>query len=395
MSDRPTKLKKIKVTSVDMVRRGANQEAHINLYKSAGDNPGQDPPTPTNALDAPNPDDIPQGLWKSIAEAVKGFLKAERGNPDDPDDVEDPENPDDKEAGAEGETEEVEKAATTFDEHRMRMEVRDDRWRYQDALNASIESILFDDELSAEEKTNMMQQSIDEFSDAYKNMCTKLLDATAHTKKDTPAAVGKSEGEIPHETEEGEVEMSKSYKIDTSRFDDQEMATYNALIAKGRVEVEDPEDDPEDKPVEKAAPEVHPEVKKALEEVEALKKSYEMREMREIAKKYSAPLGKKEDELANTLYEMKKSSETSYNEYIAVLDQSVELVNKSGMFEEIGKSGNRTYGYSNVAKSEPEAKIDSIAKSYQEKDPTMDYNTAVLKAWENHPELMDAYDEQY
>ena len=65
------------------------------------------------------------------------------------------------------------------------------------------------------------------------------------------------------------------------------------------------------------------------------------------------------------------------------------LVNKSGMFEEIGKSGRSIPGGSTVEK------IEGIAKGYMEKDPSMDYDTAVMKAWENNPELMDAYDSEY
>ena len=113
-----------------------------------------------------------------------------------------------------------------------------------------------------------------------------------------------------------------------------------------------------------------------------------MKEMKDIAKKY-ALLGKKEDELAQTLYDMKKSNPANYDAYVSVLDQSLELVNKSGQFEEIGKSSRSIPGGSTVEK------IEGIAKSYQDKDPSLDYNTAIMKAWENHPELMDAYDSEY
>ena len=63
------------------------------------------------------------------------------------------------------------------------------------------------------------------------------------------------------------------------------------------------------------------------------------------------------------------------------------------MFTEIGKSGNFNYGP--VAKSEPETKIEGIAKSYMEKDPTLDYNGALAKAWENNPQLMAEYDASF
>ena len=39
------KLKKMRYTSVDLVPRGANQEAHISLFKGLGDTPEETTPT--------------------------------------------------------------------------------------------------------------------------------------------------------------------------------------------------------------------------------------------------------------------------------------------------------------------------------------------------------------
>lgn len=383
MSGKKTKLKKINLTSVDMVRRGANQEAYINLYKSAGDtgdlNPNQD------ALDPPNPNEIPQGLWKSIVEAVKGFLGKGEG-------VEGP-----KEEGVES-PEGVKKAAESFQTRMNQQEIRDNRWKYQDALNMSIESIISDDSLTVEEKNSMAAKSVDEFATAYKDMCEKLITAAdtrpkvATTEAVPMNLVGKSQEPVtgPDYQEEGENNM----RIDKSRFTADELAQYEALIAKGKVEDEDPKKDPEVDPKKEEKPEVeksaemHPEVKKALEEMDALKKSMEMKEMADIAKKY-APLGKKEDELAATLYEMKKSSQVSYDAYLAVLDQNLDLVNKSGLFEEIGKSSRGIAGGSTVDK------IESIATELQKSDATLGRHAAIAKAWEQHPELVAEYDAEY
>lgn len=371
MNGKKIKLKKINVTSVDMVRRGANQEAYINLYKSAGDPPDETPPI--NAPNAPNSDEIPQGLWKSITELVKGFLKAEE--PQKP--VQEEPNDGQEPVGK----------ADTFKEIQTIQAIRDDRWKFQDALNMSVESIMQDCNLSETEKLSKLYESVDQFAEAYKDMCAKLLKATANKNNSEPAKVGKTQDEEPDKTEEGEEEM----KIDKSRFNAEELANYEALIAKGRVDEEPENDDDEGENLEKSA-EMHPEVKKALAEMEELKKGLEMKEMSEVAKKY-VTLGKKEDELASTLYEMKKSSPAAYDAYIAVLDQNLDLVNKSGIFAEIGKYG--SYVHAAVAKSDPESRIEAIAKGYCEKDPDMDYNTAVMKAWENHPDLMAAYDDLY
>ena len=370
-----TKLKKIELKSVDMCRRGANQEADIALFKNEEGAPGIE--TPVDAPEAAGTVEVPNTLWKSIVDFAKGLMAKTE-----------PETDESYEEGDEGE-EDVEKSAETFNQRRAQQEVRDDRWKYKDALDMSIESILNDDELSDEEKTAMIGESVDQFATAYKEMCEKLLNIRATADKTVATAKSAEPDEDPQDAgpdyeEEGDEEM----KIDKSRFSPEELEQYTALIAKGRVD-EDNEEWQEEEEVEtKKSMEMHPEVAKALEEMKAIQKSMEMKEMTDIAKKYTL-LGKKEEELAETLYTMKKSSPEAYNEYIAVLDQSMQLVEKNGMFEEIGKSSR------GMAGGTTEDKITGIAKSYMEKDPELDYHTAVMKAWENNPELMAAYDAEY
>ena len=197
--------------------------------------------------------------------------------------------------------------------------------------------------------------------------------------------------------------------IDKSKFTAEQLAAYEELVAIGKADVdpeaaeeemeeEKPTVPPKKKPTEKAevedpmkksAPEQSPEIKAALEELANLKKSFEMKEMTEVAKKY-APLGKKEDELAKTLYDMKKSNEANFNAYITILDESLAMVEKSGIFAEIGKSaGNSGSGSGNSVEAKVEAKAQEIMKS-----ENCDYVTAVAKAWDD-PALAAAYDEQY
>lgn len=187
-----------------------------------------------------------------------------------------------------------------------------------------------------------------------------------------------------------------AYKIDKTKFTAEDLATWNHLVAKGMVEVDPAEDDHlEDGPaapaVQKAAPEMAPELKSALEELGTLKKSIEMKDMTEVAKKY-APLGKNESELAQTLYDMKKSNEANYNAYIAILDESLGLVEKSGTFAEIGKSG---HGGSYNGLSGAEAKVDAKAKEIMKADPNIGYTEAVAKAWIENPDLAAEYDAEY
>lgn len=219
-------------------------------------------------------------------------------------------------------------------------------------------------------------------------------------------------------------------KIDKSLFTAEELAQYEALIAKAKVDTEaddnlekgcgsggcgskemdkgcgskkkgcktQKEDDMMDNEgmedeemdkgckTKKSAP--SPEIQAALKRLENLEKSYDMKECLEVAKKY-APLGEKEEELANTLYEMKKSNEANYNSYIAVLDKSLAIVEKSGVFSEIGKSAGGS-----VATS-AEGKIEAKAAAIMKADPKIDRTTAIAKAWEQSPDLMAEYDKEY
>lgn len=187
-------------------------------------------------------------------------------------------------------------------------------------------------------------------------------------------------------------------KIDKSVFTAEELAQYEALIAKGLVEDEtgltDNDTEPpkktevkEEDVVETAKSAVSPELTAAIERMENLAKSIEMKEFAEIAKKY-APLGEKEEDLAKSLYEMKKSSEDNYNAYIGILDKSLDLVEKSGVFSEIGKSASGTTG---SVVDKVNAAADEIMKS----DASISYEEAVAKAWTDNPEFIKEYEAEY
>lgn len=198
----------------------------------------------------------------------------------------------------------------------------------------------------------------------------------------------------------------KKVYLDLSRLDAEQKAQYDALVAKASVdpaaaqqemEGEEPPAAPEtpqktekaevedmDDAKKSAAP--APELQTALDELATLKKSFAMKEMTEIAKKY-APLGKDEAELAKTLYDMKEASPANYDAYIKILDESLDIVNKSGLFAEIGKSA----GGQSTANS-AEEKAAAKAREIMKADPSINYTTAIAKAWDENPELMDEYD---
>ena len=386
MEKKATKIKKLRLTSVDMVRRGANPDAHINLYKSADGEP------------VDKPEDANSSIVKAIVDGLKSALGISEETVE--------------EAGG------VEKKADTFDEKVRLREMMDNRWKYQDVLNMSIESILEDKDMSEQDKKTMVKDSIDQFARAYTEVCEVLIEAKEGRPTNVNAlAIGKSEevdieenfakseddddvfdieAVMPEETvEKKEEEGDQEMRIDKSRFTDEELEMYNGLIAKGMVEDEEEEYVPAPAPKKKAVEkeeEVDEGVTKALNdalaEMAELKKSMEMKELTNIAKKY-AVLGKKEDELAETLYAMKKSGQDVYDSYIAVLDESAEMVEKSGMFSEIGKSSR------SMAGGDTQSKIESIATEIQKADPSMDRVEAIAKAWEQHPELVAEYESNY
>lgn len=214
-------------------------------------------------------------------------------------------------------------------------------------------------------------------------------------------------------------------RIDKSLFDAEELATYEALIAKASVDPEAAEDEMEkEKPpvaprkrnrvveveyeddaedefemdkgckTRKSAEEtaVDDAITKALEaataRIEELEKSLAMKEFHEIAKKY-VPIGENEDTIAKNLFDMFQTGEDNYNAYVELLEKNLNLVEKSGIFAEIGKSGSMGGASTTVGK------VEQIAKSYLEKEPGMTHEQAIAKAWENNPELIAEYDREY
>lgn len=349
--NRPTKLKKMKLNSVDFVRRGANPAADIALCKSA------------DYSEDGQIEDERQSFFKSISDGITNVLKKAFSY--------------------------EEEDADTIDIAKADMDLQ----LCTDTLGKSFSLIMKDTNLTPDEKLGMVQKSLSEFNetlDGYLSSFDNTVEKSTETVTDNQTET----------VEKGDVEEMAKFNfenVDKSLLTPDEAATLDALIAKASIEKE--EEDPKAGKLalntgateeEEEKKELSPEVKKALQEMEELKKSYEMKELESIAKKYEV-LGKKASEEAQTLYNLKKSGEANYNAYVAAMDAQVDLVEKSGLFSEIGKSGN--FNYRAVAKSEPETQVETIAKSYMEADSTLDYNSAVAKAWENNPDLMAAYEE--
>lgn len=120
-----TKLKKMKLTSVDLVRAGANQEADICLYKSAD---------PQEAVEGPTEDE--KNIFKRFLAFIRGTPTKAENEPHSP----------------------VVKAEEPADIESI----------YKSALVESIHSIYTDDNLTEIEKKAMAEQSIGQFQERMK-----------------------------------------------------------------------------------------------------------------------------------------------------------------------------------------------------------------------------------
>lgn len=222
-------------------------------------------------------------------------------------------------------------------------------------------------------------------------------------------------GGEPETTKKGRMCIMAAIKIDKSLFTPEELAQYQSLVAKATINPEENEEEMEEDmppapPVRESKPEPEPEEEEevetekcysrtrksaadpalaaALARLDALEKSAEMKELTGVAKKYAA-LGENEEELAKTLYSLRKSDNpANYDAYITVLDKSLALVEKSGIFAEIGKSGRGAAG-------SVEDRIEAAATEIQKSDPSLSREQAVVKAWESNPDLIAEYERDY
>ncbi len=150
-------------------------------------------------------------------------------------------------------------------------------------------------------------------------------------------------------------------------------------------------------PIAPATDGLHPDVKKALdefetvrkaqlEEIEGLKKSLEIERLTTFAKKYEI-IGKNADELAAKLYELKKAGGTVYTDYVALLDENLTAVEKGGLFAAIGSDNSGT--------ADTVGKITAAAGEIAKAANTGMTPEAIIKAWENNPELAEMYESEY
>ena len=231
------------------------------------------------------------------------------------------------------------------------------------ALRKSLESIIADDSLNPVEKQQMMEESLQQFTDEVSGLAG-----------DWAKAVGKADDPDREELDE------EIYDDDQEEEDDMEENTMTV----GKAVISIDKMSPEDKialealtrkygePAGGKEPAIHPDVRKALDEVAELRKSMELEKLETFAKKYEI-IGKKAPELARKLYELKQAGEQHYNDYVALLDEQVAMAG-SGIFKEYGSSRETT-------------DLDGTVAEVMKANPSLTRAQAIVKAYEMNPAL--------
>lgn len=390
------KLKNLEVTKVDFVDEGANQGANIKLFKRKDQNDN-----PVVAVPVQDPMKEQKSLFKRLMHSIGKSLGF---NDEEIDSFSEP--------SADGN---VQKGnSQTFGDKMTevkRQKVADEIWSICYALQSSLQSILYDEDLEREKAKEMMEQSISEFdeiiAESVESWSNGKLCGIRKSLDDSELESmrkfrDKLDSDIQKAMEKQRGELEDMLKIDKSKMTAEERAAYDAIIKKYAVETEEePVDKSKVKPGENEDEmEEEEDIYKGLHplvaaEIQRLRKradEAEERELMEVAKKYEI-IGKKPEDLVPTLKSLKAAGGTAYNDMIGILDSAVSMAEAGGTFEEIGKSGHGRTG-TPVAKSNSEAKIESIAKGYMEKDPNLNLTDAIAKAWENNMDLMAAYEEE-
>ncbi len=379
-----TKLKNLKIKKVDFVDEGANPDAYIKLFKSKE---GKD-----FILPEANSEKNHNILNKLIS-----FLTKSAGM---------------KQEEIDSTIEEISKEASSsfhekYNEIKNR-KIMDEMWEVCSALQSSLYSILNEEELDEISVQEAMNESLEEFhtvvmesikqwsrgreagiEEKQEEVTETDLEIIKHARDRLDRAISKSYKEVEGSQIAKENLKGEEMKIDKSKLTPAELAFLNSIEKRcGTEEINSVLQT--EKTKIPAATDIykglHPIIKAELEELKKFKEAAENSELQKIAKKY-AIIGKTEEELVPVLKSLKTMGGTIYQDMIAVLDQAVDAVEKSGVFSEIGKSGHG-------GDSSAEAKIHSIAKNYMEKDPMLSYNAAVAKAWEENPDIIGEYEEE-
>lgn len=408
-----TKLKHLKVKKVDFVDEGANPEAHIKLFKRR------------DAEESPSEDNHEKS--SGVLKRLIAFIAKAAGMPEEEID---------------STLEEIQKGESEsfgqrYSEVKNR-KIADEMWDLCFALQSSLCSILNDEELDSAGTSAAMQESLEEFcqvvTDSIKpwsegkvssivrknKAITKeeleVMKSAVNRLNETIEKVGSaSEPETKKEETEGDSEMSN---VDKSKMTPAERAFYEDIekrygmekatntvgttdqerqqeedVTKSKTQQQEAnspeshkaaETDPGSEDIYKG---LHPAVKAEMEALRKFREDAEDKEIHEVAKRY-AIIGKKEEDLFPVLKSLKSTGGTAYNDMIAVLDQAVLTVEKSGAFTEIGKSGG------SGTEDNPWAKAEVKATEIMKSKTGITRAQALDEVFLNDPELAAACEKE-
>ena len=312
----------------------------------------------------------------------------------------------------------MEDEATSFDDvmnEKKIYDVRDQIWNACNSLEQSIVSILLDKE--CEDKQAAIAQSIDQFK-AFSDDASKSwikLERAATDKEDTVVAddfeiakmqeiIEKScDPETINKEKETEVVKENNMAFDISNMTEEEkkeaLKVLQADASKESTEKrfnsgagEDQIQEAVNKAMSNAMEDVTKNfsdmMAKIMEPIQKRAEEAEQKSLEEVAKKYEL-LGTKAEDLVPVLKSMKATSNEAYNNFIASMDNNLAVIQKSGLFEEIGKSGGAHTGNDDtegVAKMN--AKVAEIKKSM----PNLTDAQAQDIVMQNDPELRAMFD---
>ena len=309
----------------------------------------------------------------------------------------------------------MEDEATSFDDvmnEKKIYDVRDQIWNACNSLEQSIVSILLDKE--CEDKQAAIAQSIDQFK-AFSEDASKSwikLERAATDKEDTvvaddfeiakmqeviekscdPETINKEKEEKENEmafdisnmTEEEKKEALKALQADASKESTEKRFNSGA----GEVQIQEAVNKAMSNAMEGVTKNFSDMMAKIMEPIQKRAEEAEQKSLEEVAKKYEL-LGTKVEDLVPVLKSMKETSDKAYNNFIASMDNNLAVIQKSGLFEEIGKSGGAHTGNNDtegVAKMN--AKVAEIKKSM----PNLTDAQAQDIVMQNDPELRAMFD---
>ena len=423
-----TKLKNLKIKKVDFVDEGANPDAHIKLFKMK------------DSKEQPIEEDSQKGSGSILKKLFCFIGKAAGMAQEEIDSAVDEIQKGDSISFKE-----------KLNETKNR-KIADEIWDICYALQSSLCSILCDEEMDSSNAATAMQESLEEFIEVVKAAISQWAsgkEASVVIKNEelsqTDLEIMKSATERLNEViEKAAVQKDKQkqfdsiqnqegdrkeMKIDKSKLTDAEKAFLESIEKRyGTEEQVQSQDDnstisaaqaegtktepvmtksvtqtekslqAKEQPTLSSNQQVnepdniykglHPVVATELEELKKFKQAAEDRELSDIAKKY-AIIGKKEEELVPLFKSLKAAGGTAYKDMIAVLDQAVETVEKSGAFSEIGKSGHNS-NISGEAWTEAEAKATELRKS----KTGLSMAQALDEVFINNPELAKRCEEE-